>query len=175
MKKQIFFSFFLLASASSFAQNLNPNRILVRHDTTLLKASECEWIIKSLTKNNPALTSQIGKSISQIILEQIAKGKLKAIDIATNSIIPAKKIFTWNMPLDTVEVYSDSGSPYYKVVQSMRSPESVSSIKVYQDWFVDVANGKLLSQIKWIELLEEVRSKSTGISIGFSPLCRIYY
>ena len=68
----------------------NSNGLFIRHDTTLLKVAECEWLIKSLPKNNPSLTSELGKSIPQIILEHIAKGKLKAIDIVSKSPIPAK-------------------------------------------------------------------------------------
>ncbi len=149
--------------------------MLVRHDTTLLKADECEWIIKSLLKNYPSLTSEIGKSVSQIMLEQIAKGKLKAIDGSTNLPIPAKKIYTWNIPVDTIEAYSDAGFPYRKAVQRMRNEESIASIKVYQDWFFEVTTGKLLSVIKWIELMEEAHSQSTGLLLGSKPVCRIYY
>ena len=80
MKKHIPTIALIICAFSSFAQTNNSNSILIRHDTTLLKAEECEWIIKSLAKNNPALTSEIGKPVTLIILEAIEKGKLKAID-----------------------------------------------------------------------------------------------
>ena len=42
-----------IISYGCFAQN---NGLLVRHDTTLLRANECEWIVRSLVKNDPSLT-----------------------------------------------------------------------------------------------------------------------
>jgi len=41
--------------------------------------------------------------------------------------------------------------------------------------YFNVYTGKLTSEIKWIELMEEVRSASTGIILGNTVLCRIYY
>ena len=82
MKKYIITFAMLIAAFSSFAQ-ANTNSILVRHDTVLLKAGECEWIIKSLVRNDPSLTSEIAKPVTQVILEAIEKGKLKAIDPET--------------------------------------------------------------------------------------------
>ena len=175
MKKYIAILALVSCTFSSFPQNGNSNGILVRHDTTLLKASECEWIIKSLTKNNPALTSEIGKSVPLIILQAIAKGRLKAIDRETNKQIPGKQIYTWRLATDTMLVYDDAGNATYKTVQRQRSSDNIPMIRIYQDWYFDVSTGKFQSVIKWIELMEEVHTNSTGIFIGYIPLCRVYY
>ncbi len=175
MKKYIAIIALVICTFSSFSQKANSNIILVRHDTTLLKASECEWIIKSLTKNNPALTSEIGKSVPLIILQAIAKGKLIAIDKLTNKPIPGKQIYTWGMAVDSMLVYDDAGNSKYKAVQRQRSSDDIPLIRIYQDWYFDVSTGKFQSVIKWIELMEEVHTNSTGIFIGYIPLCRIYY
>ncbi len=151
------------------------NSILVKHDTTVLQPPESEWIIKSLTKNNPVLTSEIGKSLPLLILQLIEKGKVKAIDPQTNKTIPAAKIYTWNIGVETMEVYDDNGNTTHKAIQRLRSSNDIKQIRVYQDWFFNVATGKLTSQIKWLELVEEVKSPSTGIVLGNNPLCRIYY
>ena len=148
--------------------------MLVRHDTTLLKASECEWIIKSLAKNDPALTTEIGKSVPLVLLQAIEKGKLRAIDRETNKRIPGKEIYTWNMSTDTVAQYDDKGIARLTVVQQTRSSSSIPLIRVYQDWFLDITTGKFRSTIKWIELMEEIHSYS-GMFIGYRPLCRIFY
>ena len=175
MKRYITIIALFLCTLSSFSQNGNSNGILVRHDTTLLKAEECEWIIKSLVKNNPELTSEIGKSVPQIILQAIEKGKLKAIDAETNKQITGKQIYTWRIATDTILVYDDAGKETYKAVQRQRNPDDIPLIRIYQDWYFNVSTGKLQSVIKWIELMEEVHSNSTGIFIGYTPLCRIYY
>ena len=164
----------IITAFSSFAQPSKSNTMLVRHDTTVLQANECEWIIKSLLTNVPALTSEIGKSVPQIILEVIAKGKLKAIDVETNQPIPAKEIFTWRIGTDTVVTFDEAGNEKLSVVQHLRNSDKISRIKVYQDWYFDHSTKKFLSVIKWIELMEEVHT-STGNFIGYTPLCRIYY
>ena len=174
MKKHIAILVLVICTFSSFSQNSNSNSILVRHDTTLLKASECEWIIKSLTKNNPELTSEIGKSVPLIILQTIAKGKLKAIDRETNKPIPGKQIYTWHLAADTMLVYNDAGNATYKVIQRQRSSDNIPMVRIYQDWYFDVSTGKFYSVIKWIELMEEIYSNS-GTYIGSTPFCRIYY
>jgi hypothetical protein len=74
-----------------------------------------------------------------------------------------------------MEVYDNNGNTTYKAIQRLRSAADTKQIRVYQDWYFNVATGKLTSQIKWIELMEEVRSASTGIILGNTVLCRIYY
>jgi hypothetical protein len=50
MKKVTTTSALILFVFTSFAQKDPSNNKLVRHDTTLLKAEECEWIIKPLQR-----------------------------------------------------------------------------------------------------------------------------
>lgn len=165
----------LICAFGAFAQSNQPNNILVRHDTTLLQAEECEWIIKSLIKNDPALTSQIGKPVTLIMLEAIEKGKLKAIDPETNKQIPAKEIFTWKMGGDTIPIYDNEGNVIkYQVVKRLHSPDYIKQLRIYQDWYFDVSTGKFRSDIKWIELMEDV-STNSGVYLGKVTLCRVYY
>ncbi|MEP7237932.1 MAG: hypothetical protein ABI685_08710 [Ferruginibacter sp.] len=175
MKKYFCTFCFALFISCSFAQTKNINSILIRHDTTLLKADECEWIVKSLIKNDPALTSAIGKEVSLIIMNAIAKGKLKAIDPETNKPIPAKEIFTWKMTGDTIPEYDMEGNiKRYLVVKREHSSDNLNQVRVYQDWYFDVSTGKFNTVIKWIELMEDI-SSNQGIYLGKAALCRIYY
>jgi hypothetical protein len=171
--KKYFVALLLFIYMHGFSQVTNS--ILIKHDTTLLKAEECEWIIKSLTKNNPTLTSEIGKSIPFVILQAIAKGKLKAIDPLTNKPIAGKQIYTWGIRVDTMQVYDDAGNFTYKAIQPERSSTAISFIRIYQDWFFDVALGKFKTEIKWIELMEDIYLPTTGIFLGHKALCRIFY
>lgn len=174
MKKYIPAIALIICALSTVAQT-NTNSILVRHDTTLLKADECEWIVKSLVKNDPALTSQIGKEVSLIIMQAIEKGKLKAIDPETNKPIPAKEIFTWKMSADTIPVYDNEGNIIRdQVVKRMHSSDHLNQLRIYQDWYFDVSTGKFNGVIKWIELMEDI-SNSQGIYLGKVALCRVYY
>ena len=157
------------------AQSSNSNSILVRHDTTLLNADECEWVIKSLVKNDPTLTSEIGKPLPLMILQAIEKGKLKAIDPETNKPIPAKEIFTWQMPSDTIPEYDNEGNlKGYIAMKHRHSVYNINQVRVYQDWYFDVSTGKFHAVIKWIELRESIRTMQ-GFLIGTTALCRIYY
>ena len=158
---------------SCLAQNSN---FLVRHDTTVLKVTECEWIIKSLAKNDPSLTASIGKSVTQLIFIAIEKGKLKAFDPQTNKPIPGKEIETWNM--DSIEIWqADStggdNSKFVKVKQTLNT-SSITQIRIYQDWYFDISRSKFQAEIKWIELVREVYA-SSGIFMGFTAFCKIYY
>lgn len=175
MKKYIPTFALIICALSTVAQNSNTNSILIRHDTTLLNADECEWIIKSLLKNDPTLTSEIGKPVPLIIMEAIEKGKLKAIDPETNKPIPAKEIFTWKMSSDTVTEYDNEGNiKGYRAMKHMHSVNNITRVGIYQDWYFDVANSKFHAVIKWIELRENIFT-SQGIMLGTTALCRIYY
>ena len=170
--KKYFTLLFIAINCGCFAQS---NNILIRHDTMLLRASECEWIVKSLAKNNPSLTAEIGKSISFILLQAIEKGKLKAIDPITNKLIPAKEIFMWQMPRDSMMVFDSSGeNTKVVVVQREISSDKITQIRIYQDWNFDLSTGKFECIIKWIELMEEIYT-SSGLFLGMKPFCRIYY
>jgi hypothetical protein len=176
MKKYIILSALVICTLNCFPQSSNLNSILIRHDTTLLKAAECKWIIKSLTKNDPALTSEIGTSIPQIILRAIAEGKLKAMDRVTNKPIPAKEIYKWRMPKDTVQQPDKEGNfTNHVVAQRLHNSDNITEIRIYNDWYANVSTGKLQSFIKAIELMEEVHSAVSGDFIGYTVLCRIYY
>ncbi len=169
------YAFILFLSGLSLASRAQSNSILLRHDTTLLIDRECEWVIKSLAKNDPTLTVQIGKPVSQVILEAIHKGRIKAIDPENNQPIPGNKIFTWKRSVDTIMQFDVAGNYSGKVaVGHDLSPESIRQIRVFQDWFIDIASGKLNADIKWIELMVDVNSAS-GEFIGSRPFCRIYY
>jgi hypothetical protein len=175
MKKYFCLFLFSIALSKTHAQNNNSNSILIRHDTTVLKAEECEWIIKSLVKNAPALASQTGKTVPQVILEAIEKGKITAIDPETNKAIPGKEIFKWKMPVDSVQQHDMEGNfSKMLVVQPVRNTDNISQIRIFSDWYFDILTGKVQSIIKWIQLMEEVHT-STGIFLGYAALCRIYY
>lgn len=175
MKKYFCTFCFALFISCSFAQTKNNNSILIRHDTTLLRADECEWIIKSLVKNDTVLKSQIKRSVPQIMLESIEKGKLTAMDPVTNKPIPAKAIFTWQAAVDSVLNYDNDGNAKLTTKERRINADNITQIRIYQDWYFDLSTGKFQVQIKWIELLQEIYTSSTGLFIGYSPYCSIYY
>lgn len=172
MKKYSITLVLVIIAFSSFAQH---KTLLIRHDTTLLRSDECEWIVKSLIKNDPSLTAQLGKSIPLIILQAIQKGKLKAYDRETNQLIPGKEIFTWQMPSDTVSQFDKEGNmTKYIVMKQQISSDMFSQFKVYQDWHLDISTGKIECHVKWIELMQAV-SFLDGTVRGYKAFCRIYY
>ena len=174
MKKYITTLIFSIIFFNSFAQSVNSNVIIVRRDTTVLKSTECEWIIKSLTKNNTGLTAEKDNPLPALILQAIEKDKLKAIDRETNKPIPGKEIYTWHMAVDTIAVFDDAGNIKYNVNQRRHNPDNISRIRICQDWYFDKSTGKFQPVINWIELLEEIHT-SSGFFVGHKPLCRIYY
>ena len=172
MKKHLITLTLAVLACCCHAQNSN---VLVRHDTTVLKISDCEWIVKSLPKNNPALTSALGTAIPNLILQAVHKGTLRAFDPSTNKQIPAKEIYTWQMGEQTYQKTDPDGSnPRTVTVKNELDVDSITAIRIYQDWYFDVATRRLHSQIKWIELLREVHMASGSI-LGRAMFCRIYY
>ena len=163
----------LLSSIFGYYSFAQTNLIFVRHDTTLLKATECNWIITSLDNNDRLIKSQTGKSIPLIILEEIENRNIKAFDIETNKPIPSKEIFTWKMGKDSMLV-SDPTSDSSKlvVIQNQLNPNKISGIRIYHDWYFNPSSGNIQSTIKWIELIEDV-TNSSGTFIGYKPFCRI--
>jgi hypothetical protein len=165
MKKQVLLFLF---SAQAIFISAQGNNTLLRHDTTLLKADECQWLVKNSAVKN--------KSVPQAILEAVQSGKLKAFDPISNKSIPGNKIFTWGQSSDSIMIWDDKKNEnVIKVIQHRVNPEYLTRIRVYQDWYISTATGKIESQIKMVELIGEIRTPSTGDLIGYQPLYRIYY
>jgi hypothetical protein len=166
---------FLITVFLTSAQKGKVNLILVRQDTVLLKAEECEWIIRSLHEIDPALPSGKGRSVSQMILESVKKGKLKAVDPLTGKLIPGKEIYKWKMPVDSMAVMErNSGRAKVNPVQRSRSADQISRIRIFNNWYLDALSGRLIPVARRIELMEEVRT-AAGNPIGYAVLCRIDY
>lgn len=165
----------LLVSTFSFGCFAQYNSILLRHDTTQLKASACEWVIKAQMKIDTSFISETGKSVPLIILQEIEKGKLKATDPLTNKIIPAKEILTWQMPKDTMMV-GDTNGDFTKaeIIQRKINSDDITQIRIFQDWYFNIATRKIQSQIESIELLIRVYTPA-GYFIGNKAFCRIHY
>jgi hypothetical protein len=157
-----------LAAFSSFGQQNSSNEKFVRHDTTTLKAEECEWMFR--------LQSKTVKPVPQAILETVQSGKLKVHDPQTNELIPGNKIFTWHQAADTMMVW-DAGKKenVIKVIQHKINPEYLTHIRVYHDWYLNTSTGKIESRVKMIELMGEVRTPSSGDFTGYQILYRIQY
>lgn len=165
MKKQFLLLLFTVLTISGPAQG---NKMLLRHDTALLKSDECQWLVKNSVAKN--------KSVPQAILESVQSGKLKAFDPQTNELIPGNKIFTWRQAADTAMVWNaQKDENVIKVIQQKINSEHLTRIRIYYDWYLNTSTGKIESQIKMFELTGEVRAPSTGDIIGYQPLYRIRY
>jgi hypothetical protein len=176
MKKYTIILVLVMTTFFSFAQKNDPNIILVKEDRTTLKAEECKWVFKSLIKNSSEEASEKVKSIPEVFLQEIEAGKLIAFDSWTNEPIPAKEIYIWQMPIDTVAMpVSYDGVQTYKVVQNRRTGNDIRQIRIYQNWYFDVKKQSLFSIIKSIEFLEPDPTKNHPEEYDLIPFCRIYY
>ena len=155
--------------------------IFLRHDTTLLLASECNWLmtpvpVKGKSANAiPIAVADHETTVSEWFLSSINKGRLKAFDPFSGDPIPSKRIYNWNMPADTIAVFDEKDEiSKYKVVNYEVKPEKINRIRVQKDWWLDKSTGKIFTRTRWIELLIEVQN-SSGTYIAHKPFCRIYY
>lgn len=152
-----------------FNCSAQSNTMFVRHDTILLNANECEWLVKE----NMQQTAMTGRSVPAIILDAIAAGKLKARDPQTMKLIPAKEIFVWGQQADSIMVWNEKKKEnVVKTVQQLIKPGDISGIRIYHDWFFDVSSGKIQSIVQVIELMQEVRSPD-GEFRGYKVLCQV--
>ncbi len=172
MKKYSITTVFAVIIFGAIAQ---PNSTIIRHDTVLLKSTECNWLIPLVHNKNDSSNSTSENTIGGLILQIVKKGKLKAFDFYSGKQIPANQIYTWNIPADTVADYNENtGATKYRIVQAKLDPASITLIRVQQDWRLNYSNGEIFSRIRWIELITQVYS-SLGDLIGTKPFCRIYY
>ncbi|HMC99780.1 MAG TPA: hypothetical protein VKH37_06500 [Ferruginibacter sp.] len=169
-------SIFLIATLfTAFTSSAQTNSsVFIRHDTTILKAAECEWMIRSLIKNDPAFTADLGKPIALVLFNAIENGKLKAFEYPSNQPIPGKDIRIWKMPVDSIMMYDSLGNSTIGTVQRKRNSDEITQIKVYHDWWFDLATSQFYSIPKWIDVMADVKNYA-GIFIGHAVICRIYY
>lgn len=166
MKKRMVLCLLGLYCLTGSAQN---KTMFVRHDTILLNANECDWLLRADMQQ----AKMTDKSVPTIILDAIAAGKLKARDPQTMKLIPAKEIFTWNQPRDSAMVWDEKSEvSSIKVIQPLVNAEALSRIRIYQDWYLDISSGKLRSVQRSVELMQEVRSYD-GIFRGYTVFCRL--
>jgi hypothetical protein len=160
--------------------NAQTRSLFLRHDTTILLASACNWLIPPLpapksTNTTPLTLSNQQNTVSEWFLSSINKGKFKAVDPFTEKPIPSGQIYTWGMPADTIAVYDlKMEKESYKVVVNEIQPEMIDRLRIQQDWWLDASTGKIFSRINWVELMIDVNGPS-GMNLGQRPFCRIYY
>ena len=155
-----------------FAQN---NRVLIRHDTTVLKATEGEWMTGSLVKNNQLRDTIDNKSIAGLLLDAVEKGRVIAIDPQTEKPIPPKEIYTWNMPRDSIMQMDESGNnPKIVVRINQIYSSSIVQLNLYQDLYIDISSGKMSSVLRSVDLVTPVIT-SQGYVMGNRVFCRIVY
>lgn len=167
----------------SIATTAQVNTLFLRQDTSVIKSSEANWLIPPLKPaSNPASKKQTpielvnpGNTVSEWFLSNIKKGKIKAYDPQSGELIPAKTIYTWRMPQHTIAVYNEAGEiDKYQVVAQEMDPRTISSIRIQQDWWLDLNTSKIYSRIVCIELMRDVYSPP-GDYRSRMPFCRINY
>jgi hypothetical protein len=151
-----------------------PKEIFIRHDSVLLKSGECNWLIPPNLKADPSLYRGSESNIAEWLLASIHKGKIRAMDPQTRQQIPAKEIYTWQMPTDTMLTYDLNMEPSgHKVVRRERQARDLKQLRVIMDWYMD-GNGKIFNRLRAVDLMEEIRTYD-GSFLGYRTLCRINY
>ncbi len=145
-------------------------------EVVLLNTDEVDY---EFSRENPSLSDSVltprRTEIGSLIYDDILKGKIKPVDIENGRPIPVKSFLTWNMPADTMAVY-DINDPSkiteFRVVQSERSTNEFSRLRIKQDLYFDFKNEILYSVIRSIIIMLPVRS-ADGTIRGYMQFCRI--
>lgn len=160
--KAIFSICLLLISTTGFSQD---GKVIIRQDTTLLKAEDCNW----LTKTKAPTTG----TVSMLILQRIRSGHVLAKDPQTLEVIPANKILTWQQASDTIMVWDEKKQDNtFKVVINEIKPDAISRVRIFHDWYIDTFTGKIGSTVRFVELLLDIYGP-TGEIRGYRPFCRL--
>lgn len=146
-------------------------------DVVLLNTNELDY---NFNMENPSQFDSVltvyRTDIGNLIYQDLLRGRLKAIDLESGKIIPAKKILTIDMPADTIPVYdvNDPGKLVeYKVLHSERNPRDFNRIRIKQDLYFDFKNEKMYSVVKSVTLMRAFYSPD-GITLrGVAPFCRL--
>jgi len=150
--------------------------IVLSKDVLLINTEEVTYNFK--LNENDASDSVLtigGDHIIQRLFDEITAGKIKAWDFNKGKLIPAKQFSSWGTPRFLVPKFDQNGEQVSATeVAQERNPDSISQIRIQQEWYFDFKNEKLYSRIKWIDLVEKVYT-STGIFLGTTPFCRIRY
>jgi len=155
--------FFVSTCMFLFSEGQNTSH-LIRHDTTILRADECQWLLSK---------DMAGRSVPAALLDAIASGQLKAFDPQTNQQIPSSKIFTWRQSSDTmIERDVKTDKEKLKVIQHQIQPENINRIRIYYDWLMDPITNKIQPTVRSVELLADIYSYDGNLR-GYTPLCRI--
>lgn len=163
-----------IATAIAFTFLISPaftqtNIVFIRHDNTVMNASDANWLIP------PASIPNSARTVTDWFLQSIYKGKIKAVDPDDSKPIPGGQIYSWRMPSDTVAVYDDNlETTKYQVIKGVIDPQKIDRIRIRQDWYLNTTSGKIYSRIRCIELMIKIYS-STGLELGYRPFCRIDY
>lgn len=145
-------------------------------DVVLLNSNEIDYDFNRQTPSAyDSVLTVFRTDIGSLIYQDLLKGRLRAIDIETNKLIPVKKLLTMGMPADTMVVY-DIEDPSkvleYKVLQSERSSTDFCRIRIKQDLYFDFKNERLYSIVRSVTLMQVVRMYD-GTIRGQYPFCRL--
>ena len=79
------------------------------------------------------------------------------------------------MPKDTMMV-GDTNGDFTKadIIQRKLNSDDITQLRIFQDWYFNIATRKIQSQIESIELLIRVYTPA-GHFIGNKAFCRIHY
>jgi hypothetical protein len=159
-------------------QSVACQDIFLRHDTVFISSGDANWLIPPAAKTNKLESggsAGSGETVIEWILTALKKGKLRAVDPSTGAAIPAARILSWKMPVDTVPVYNNNFElTGYRTFQNDVDPKQLTQLRLQVDWWLSRSSGKLYSRLNWIEPMKPVHL-SSGMFIGYEPLCRIIY
>lgn len=146
-------------------------------DVVLLNTNEVDYDFSTGKPSGyDSVLTAYRTDIGNLIYQDMLKGRLKAVDIETGKLIPAKKILTMGMAADTMVVYDiidPTKITAYRVVQQERNPRDFNRIRIKQDLYFDFKNERLYSVVKSVTLLQ-VYYLPDGMTVrGIAPFCRL--
>lgn len=145
---------------------------VISKDAILLNTNELTY---HFDRKNPSPDDRIltinKTDIGSLIYQDILKGNLKAIDVESGKVIPAKKLLSFGMSSDTTASFHED-PVRITVVHRERSSSDLNCIRIKQDFYFDFKNERLYSVVRSVTLMEIIYLPN-GVVRGLRSFCRL--
>jgi hypothetical protein len=95
-------------------------------------------------------------NIMSAIFDDLQKGKLKAYDPDSGTLIPVDELLTWKSPIDTVMMVDDSGKESWMMSKKVHQPSDFKKLRLVQEWWFDFKQERLYSEVKKVIILRNI-------------------
>lgn len=150
------------------------HRYFLKEDTVVLNESQYTWLLTGSSLYKNVKRDSAVQTVPQLLFSLASRKKIIFYDALTGQPVPAREIYTWQMPADTIKAIWAGENERFTVVQQTLNTPSFTSMRICQRLYLNTETGEMSATIQWAELLLNIYA-SEGSFIGVRPYFRIKY